>query len=377
MSNPTDPPTPPSAPSSLEQDSIFPGGLKRYLVPGLFVLAVFVALFMRRPAPSVNHPVWSVQGRIFGTTYSVKVRPEKRIQLTQKALHTKIDEVLHHVDMKMSTYKKTSELSRFNQTRSTDPMQVSTDLLHVMMAAKKLHAMTKGAFDVTIGPIVNAWGFGPQKQLKQPKATVLAEAQKRVGMHRIQIDAKKKTIRKAHPRVYTDLSAIAKGFGVDAVSRMLLRLGFRHFLVEVGGEVRAQGHNARGVAWHIGIEKPRDGVRSVQLIVPLQNAAMATSGNYRNYIRVDGRRVSHLIDARTSEPVGHALASVTVVHASCMMADAWATALFVLGPKEGLALAKEKQLAVLFLVPKGTSFVRHSTAAFDALLRTKRKKTRK
>lgn len=359
----------PSSPSRL--DEIFPGGVRRYIVPGIFVLLCFVMLFYRRPKQTTKPASWLLRGRIFGTTWMVKTLLPPKTKHTRKTLQAVLQKALNKVDWQMSTYKKKSELSLFNASTSTSPVKASSALLKVVAASQKVTALSKGGFDVTIGPIVNAWGFGPSKRLKPPKKDVLDTAKKRVGSSKLILDAKAGTLRKTIPSLYVDLSAIAKGYGVDVLAETLAKSGFSNYMVEIGGEVRARGKNDRGIAWRIGVEKPTGGLgQQVQLVIPLRDAAMATSGNYRNYILVNGRRVSHLIDARSASPVAHNLSSVTVVHKHCMMADALATALFVLGPDEGLKLATQKKWAVLFLVPEGKTFVRKASPAFQALLKT-------
>jgi thiamine biosynthesis lipoprotein len=365
------PSSPPSAPHVLDGEATY-GSLKRFVLPGLFVVALFAALLWRRPPASNVRKVqtWMFRGPIFGTSYTVKVILRKAPGLTKHGLHREIKRALHRVNDDMSTYKKDSTLSLFNKAKHTNPMKVSAAMLEVLQEAKRLSTLTGGAFDITIGPIVNLWGFGPTRKLKNPTPAQIQLAKQRVGIDKLVLDTKASTMRKTIPGLYVDLSAIAKGYGVDVVGRRLEAAGFRDYLVEIGGEVRARGTNQRGVSWMIGVEKPQTSqTQTIQLVVPLRDASMATSGNYRNYQMVDGKRVSHLIDARSGTPVANHFSSVTVVHKDCMTADALATALFVLGPKEGLRLAKKHKLSVLFLIPKGKGFIKQATPAFAALLK--------
>ncbi len=343
-------------------------GLRRLIVPSVFVLLCFGLLFYRRPSPAPQHVYWDLKGAIFGTTYLVKLRAPAKGP-SQQALHQRLHKALEAVDWAMSTYKKQSELSRFNASASTDAIKVSDALFRVVAAAQKVSRLSQGAFDITVGPVVNIWGFGPHKTIKPPESAVISAARARVGYQKLVLDAKARTLRKSIPSLYLDLSAIAKGYAVDVLAENLDSIGVLHYMAEIGGEVRTRGVNAQGKIWRIGVERPTDGLdQQVQSVVPLRDAAMATSGNYRNYIMVDGRRVSHLIDARTASPVSHDLASVSVIYADCMMADALATALYVLGPEEGLKLAKAHQWAVLYLVPKGKGFARLASPAFETLL---------
>ncbi|MBK04441.1 MAG: hypothetical protein CL920_20455 [Deltaproteobacteria bacterium] len=366
----TDQPSPSSSSPPLSET--IPGGTRRFILPGIFVLVLFGVLFYRMPRKqATTHSVWHVQGRIFGTTYNIKVIHKTKLP---KGLHMRLKAALQRVDEQMSTYNKKSELSRFNAFKQTTPFKVSAALVQVVSKAHEITKMTGGAFDVTIGPVINAWGFGPKKRIKPPAQDVLDKAKQRVGAAKLTYDNNTHTLRKTRADLYVDLSAIAKGYGVDVVGRELERAGFRDYMVEIGGEVRARGKNPRGIAWRIGIEKPGQGQQQIHTVVPLHNMSMATSGNYRNYITVQGKRISHIIDARTANPITHDLASVSVFHKDCTTADALATALFVLGAKEGLALAETHKLAVAFLVPKGKGFVMRASKTFQALTSPQHKK---
>jgi thiamine biosynthesis lipoprotein len=364
----TSPLSPTPSPLAAEQE---PSPLRRFLIPSAFVLLCFAALFYRQPTKQTQPPAyWTIQGAIFGTSYTVKLRSPKKGALTKEKLAKELHQALDAVDWQMSTYKKQSELSRFNAFQSTETFQASPALFKVIEAAQETSRMSGGAFDITIGPIVNAWGFGPKKLIKPPSTAELNAARARVGYQKLLLDAKKKTLRKMIPSLYVDLSAIAKGYGVDILAEGLERQGIFDYMAEIGGEVRTRGLNAQGQIWRVGIEKPKSGTtQDVHLIVALRDAAMATSGNYRNYIMHDGRRVSHLIDARSASPVAHNLASVSVIHNNCMMADALATALYVLGAEDGLKIAKQHRWAVLFLIPNGSTFQQIASPAFEAYLR--------
>ncbi len=347
---------------------------RRFILPFLFVMALFVVLVARRPAPvDVNESlVWTFRAEAMGTTYTVKVLPpvdtaEGSAEEAAMAVSGAVD----RVNASMSTYVKTSELSRFNQSVSTEPQSVSAELVGVVQAAQNISEATGGAFDVTIGPVINVWGFGPTKTINPPSADALKEAQQWVGWKKLGVDPSNKTLTKAVEKLYVDLSAIAKGYGVDAMGRALEDLGYGNYMVELGGEIRARGKGPNG-DWMIGVERPDGGAQDVGLVLPLRNHSMATSGNYRNFRVVDGKRVSHTMDARTGAPITHHVASVTVVTQDCMQADGWATALLVLGEKEGLELAIKEELAVLFFVGNtdGTTFKEVASPAFQALQST-------
>ena len=224
--------------------------------------------------------------------------------------------------------------------------------------------MTQGAFDITAGPLVNIWGFGPEQDFTVPGEQQINTALRLAGQGKLQLDAAAPALKKAHGGMYIDLSAIAKGFAVDEIAGYLDRQQLDNYLVEIGGEIRARGVNDENRPWQIGIENPVTGQRTVRSIIKLENMAMATSGGYRNYFEKDGISYSHTIDPRTGYPVTHELASVTVLHPSAMLADAWATGLLVLGPEKGYATALENGLAAYFIVHGETGFEEISTPAF-------------
>lgn len=362
----------PNTPSSVSA-----GSYQRFVLPALLILALFTALWWRRPQtpPTTSTPAqpWTFQGRIFGTTYTIKTLPpsSRTSSHTSTHLHSQIKAVLQTVDMQMSTYNKRSELSRFNQHRQTKLFPVSSALVHVVAEAKRISKLTGGAFDVTIGPVVNVWGFGPKKRTTPPDDREITTARQQTGDAKLSFQLSPPALQKTLPHLYVDLSAIAKGYGVDAVALFLEKQGHSRYMVEIGGEVRAKGTNPSNQPWRIGIEKPQDiDQQDIELVIPLHNMSMATSGNYRNFIMVQGKRVPHIIDARTGIPVMHGLASVTVLHPSCMTADALATGMFVLGSNEGLRLAEREKLAVLFLEPQGHRFVSKASTAFQQLIQS-------
>lgn len=306
-------------------------------------------------------------GGTMGTEYHVTVAgltaPEQA-EAAQKA----VEDALESVNAKMSTYLPDSELSRFNRHDSTEPFPVSPETAEVFRIALEVAALSGGAFDPTVGPLVNAWGFGPDDPAAPPTEAETASLRERVGWQKISVGADN-TLRKTRGDVYCDLSAVAKGYAVDQAAAALDGLGLTRHMVEVGGEVRARGENPGGGPWRIGVERPQPDGRAVQEVVLLRDAALATSGDYRNFHEVGGIRVSHTMDPRTGGPVSHSLASASVLHENCARADAFATALMVLGPEEGLAFAEKNGLAVSLMIrePDGAFTIRN-TPAFDAVL---------
>ena len=311
------------------------------------------------------------QGSSMGTTFEVKVVASVLPAQQQQAVREAIQAQLRDINGKMSTYLESSEISRLNRSRETTPHPLSRETFTVLEEALRISRITRGAFDVTVGPLVNAWGFGPLPHPTAPPTTAEIEQLKlRSGWAKIELDPLASTIRKREPALYLDLSAIAKGYAVDRLSETLVAMNFTRHMVELGGEVKTSGRNASGQPWRIAIEKPVSEGRVLQRILPLESLAMATSGDYRNFHQAEGVSISHTIDPRTGRPVRHALASVSVVNASCMRADGYATALMVLGECAGYRLAAGQDLAALFLVRTiDGSFRERETPAFQRLFR--------
>lgn len=333
---------------------------------GLLAAPLLLSLL---PACHRPPPVVELVGPTMGTTYSIKVR-HLPPALSPTTLHTQIDRRLDAIEQTMSTYRPGSELSRFNSHHDTRWHPASTELVHIIRTALEISARSGGAFDVTVGPLVNLWGFGPGIGDDEPPGEdAIRQALRSVGYHHLHVREDPPAIRKDVPGLYVDLSGIAKGYGVDVVAGLLQDLGLSDFLVEIGGELRGQGHSERGGSWRIGIERPDDTRRTAYLVIPLEAMTVATSGDYRNFYESTGRRYSHTIDPRSGWPVTHGLASVTVVHPSATRADAWATALMVLGLEAGLDLARRAGLAAFFIQrdPQG-GFSTAGSPAFEQIV---------
>ncbi len=293
-----------------------------------------------RPGPETV----KFEGRTMGTGYHITIARAQLSEQSRKALKNDIDALLAGINKKMSTYDPDSELSRFNRSTSLKPFPVSFETVHVVRAALEVAKESEGAFDPTIGPLVDLWGFGPPES--PPNAPGLSEIQKAralIGYQKLHVGLDPPTLSKEIPGLRVDLSAIAKGYGVDEVARLLSRRGFPDFLVEIGGEVIARGANPKGRTWRLGIDRPAAGARpgkNFSAYVSLKDSGLATSGDYRNYVLREGKRISHFIDPRTGAPAVHDLASASVIAPSCMEADAAATAVMVLGAQEGKAFLK-------------------------------------
>ena len=303
-----------------------------------------------------------LQGATMGTTYNVKFAPSTSIDNAD--LHDQIDQALVRVNALMSTYDPKSELSLLNQHTSSEPYALSKETRLVIKEAIRLAKSTDGALDVTIGPVVNLWGFGPTKRPDVvPDPQVVADTLMKVGIDKVELtdDA----IIKYEPELFIDLSTIAKGYGVDAVSELLEANGLTDYLVEIGGEMRVAGNKLNGKPWAIAIEKPVSNERAWQSVIEVGNNAVATSGDYRNYYEQDGIRYSHLIDPTNGYPIKHNLVSVSVIHPSAMTADGLATALNVMGTDKAKAYAELNDIAVLLIAKQGDEFVEWQSSAFE------------
>lgn len=311
-------------------------------------------------------PELMLTGLTMGTTYTIKIAdPGAEARATETA--QVIGVLLQQVNNIFSTYREDSELSRFNNNDGSAPFSLSDDLRRVFEISLEVSRQTRGAFDITVGPLVNAWGFGPDNPTHPPTGDEIAALRERIGYEKLTLE--NGALSKARPDVYCDLSAVAKGYGVDCVAHKLDELGIANYMVEIGGEVRTRGTHTAGTPWQIAIEKPVTGQRTVERVVPLSDLSMATSGDYRNFFESNGRRYSHTIDPRTGQPIEHRLASVSVLHAECAWADAYATALNVLGPDDGYALAQRLGLQALFIVRNDDgSFSEKATPTFPSLL---------
>ena len=301
-------------------------------------------------------------GPTMGTWYNVKIQglPES---LSQNAVKQAIDAELNAVNEKMSTWREDSELSQFNQAPVQTPFALSEDTRQVLAISAEVYEASGGAFDITVGPLVNLWGFGPGKQEDTvPDTEDIHRLLQEIGADALQFQGEQ--VNKSRP-VQIDLSAVAKGYGVDKVALRLESLGIRRYMVEVGGEIRVGDAKLSGEPWKIAIEEPQTLQRSIQKVLNLHQVAIATSGDYRNFYEKDGKRYSHTIDPRTGSPVTHPLASVSVIHESCAYADAYATALTVLGPEESLKLAEKLNLAVYLLVKTETGFKALQSESFS------------
>ncbi|MFC3155312.1 FAD:protein FMN transferase [Gilvimarinus japonicus] len=330
---------------------------------------LFLCLLISGCTPSgTERPSVKFSGQTMGTHYHITVvgPASGEFEVNVDALQSAVDEQLVQINQMMSTYIDDSELMQFNREPVNEWVELSEPVMEVLSISEDISQRSYGAFDITVGPLVNLWGFGPQMQPDRvPDPDELAAALARTGHEYLQLDVNRA---RRTANISVDLSAVAKGYGVDWIANFLTDRGFDNFMVEIGGEVRVVGDSPRSTPWRIAIEQPSVLAGGARLALNVDNHAVATSGDYRNYFEVDGVRYSHTINPKTGRPIKHNLASVTVVAETAARADAWATALNVLGPEKGMELANAEQLAVYMIVKDGDGFVDTQSVTFSQLL---------
>jgi thiamine biosynthesis lipoprotein len=308
-----------------------------------------------------------INGMTMGTVYSVTFPSE--FMENKVELETGINSILDNINQKMSTYIGDSELSIINQSTNAEWITISEELFQVIQSAQAISEQTNGAFDITIGAIVNLWGFGSTNALQTiPDPAELDNVLKVSGYKNIQLNAATSSIKKSNTKIKLDLSGIAKGYAVDRITMYLNQHGIDNYLVEIGGEVKAKGLNSMAQPWRIGIEKPLTTTREIQRIISLNNMAMATSGDYRNFFNHEGIRYSHTIDPAKGWPIIYSDISVTVLNKSSMIADALATAIMVMGPEHGFNYAKSQNIPALFIITKDDQLKEFFTDTFIPFL---------
>lgn len=329
------------------------------------LLAGFLFLNLAGCSGSDSNAIQTLYGQTMGTSYNIKYVGSKS---STRAMQLGIDSLLAELNETMSTYLDDSELSQLNENFSTDWIPVSDSLFKVVSRAIEISQLSHGAFDITVGPLVDLWGFGPEARPDQiPDVDVMQATQKVIGYQAVELRSAPAAIRKTEPR-RLDLSAIAKGYGVDLVADYLVQQGVENYLIEIGGEMRLSGLKPDGETWRVAIETPEQAQRQIFKILALTDVAIATSGDYRNYFEVDGQRYSHTIDPATGYPITHSLASVSVLADNCMDADGFATAMMVLGVEQSLALAEQQNLAVLLIEKSADGFIEHTSSQMNTYL---------
>ncbi len=345
--------------------------MKRLILIIIVLLATTGGVIYLNQHKTTQDQLLSISGMTMGTSYHIKLVPTTGQRINLPSLKEQISSRLAGIDNKMSTYKEDSEVSSFNRHSGESWLPISAETMTVISTAQQISQLSDGAFDITIGKLVNLWGFGPTINIDAiPDADAIQALQSQVGYHKLELRQAPAALRKSSNTVYLDLSAIAKGYAVDAIAQLLLDNRINNFMVEIGGEIITHGHKQQQQPWVIGIESPIAGQRSISKKLHLPDVAMATSGDYRNYFEHENARYSHTIDPTTGYPIKHRLASVTVIDRSCMRADALATAIMVMGPDKGLEFARQHRLAIFMLVKQGDHFVEKHSMAFEPYLKS-------
>ena len=303
-------------------------------------------------------------GPTMGSTYSVKYVTGEGVA-ERARLKAETEAILAEVDRQMSTYRTDSVISNFNQAPAGSCLAVPAEMLEVVRAGQALSQESQGAFDLTLEPLLNLWGFGPQARVERvPTAEQLAQARERSGHRHLRIEGQQLC---KDVDLQLDLNSLAAGYTVDRIVGRLLELGVDSYLVDVTGELKAAGKKPDGQSWRIAIEAPRDDQRVAQRVLQLDGYGVSTSGDYRNYFEENGVRYSHTLDPQTGAPITHKLAAVTVVDPSTLQADGLSTLLMVLGPIKGPEYAEQAGIAAFFVTREGEGFVTRSTAVFEQL----------
>ncbi len=341
------------------------------------ILIVFIIFLLNCSRKKELNNFISFNGYTMGTFYNIKIVDHRNLKVFNSELKVKeikqdISDLLLKINNQMSTFKPDSELSCFNSYNKVDWFSVSLDTAKVIAQSLDVSEKSNGAFDVTVAPFVNLWGFGPKKnEYKIPTDELIEKSKKYIGYKKISVRFSPPSVKKEKPEIFCDLSGIAKGFAVDKVANYFDSIGITNYLVEIGGEIKVRGKNKDGDSWKIGIATPTS-KPGIQKIISLENSSMATSGDYRNYFEENGVRYSHTIDPRTGKPILHKLASVTIIHDLCMYADAMATAIDVLGPEQGYDLALKENLPVFLIIREENGFIERISPEFKKILLKKK-----
>lgn len=310
-----------------------------------------------------------LDGKTMGTFWRVSVINVDEAKAQE--LRQKVQAQLDADDRLLSTWKNDSALMRFNHSPSTTPWPVSEAMADIVTLSLRIGAKTHGAMDITVGPLVNLWGFGPDKQpVKTPDMQQIAAAKARSGLQHLTVinQADKQFLQKDIPDLFVDLSTVGEGYAADHLARLMEQEGISRYLVSVGGALVSRGMNAEGQPWRVAIQKPTDRENAVQAIVDINGHGISTSGSYRNYYELDGKRISHVIDPQTGRPIDHKLVSVTVIAPTALEADGWDTGLMVLGPKRAQDVVREQGLAVYMIIKEGEGFKTWMSPQFRAFL---------
>ena len=331
----------------------------------ILMLFILIGCFGDQKEPSTV----SISGQTMGTTYNVTV-VDNPLSLSKEDLKKRIEETLNEVNEKMSNWYDQSEISTINNDKRGKPIDLSQELFDVINISTDIHNRSNGAFDITAAPLINLWGFGPNKsERKIPSVLEVKAALELVGQTKLlKLIPGLNQLKKRNPEVSINLSAIAKGYGIDRVASTLKEQKIQNFLVEIGGDLITSGTNKNGKPWSIGIEAPKIESQIVQSVIKIKDQAMATSGDYKNFFEKNGIRYSHIIDPKTGYPIRHKTLSVTVLAESAALADGWATAMLVLGNNDGIIVANKLKIPVFFISSHEETFITSGSDEFKKIV---------
>lgn len=341
-----------------------------------FRASVLAALFFltacdsSTPVAKVETPAATVlEGKTMGTFWRVSIMNVDKDRASE--LRDKIQSQLDADDQLLTTYKNDSALMRFNLSNSTSPWPVNPAMADIITESLRVGYKTNGAMDITVGPLVNLWGFGPAKQpLREPDQAQIDDARARTGLQHLTVINQygQQYLQKDIPDLYVDLSTVGEGYAADHLAKLMSQEGIARYLVSVGGALVSRGMNASDKPWRVAIQKPTDQQEAVQAIVDINGHGISTSGSYRNYYELDGKRISHVIDPQTGRPIEHKLVSVTVVAPTALEADAWDTGLMVLGTEKAKEVVRQEGLAVYMIFKEGEGFKTWMSPQFQSYL---------
>lgn len=337
-----------------------------HTLSGLFVyygLALFLALSM---AGCSEQAIQKLQGAAQGTTYHISYWSESPVD--GKDIKKAIENEFAVIDKMLSNYRPDSTIETFNSTENTDSFAAGTEIVSLVRVARTVHQASGGCYDLTIKPLFDLWGFRDDKQTI-PQETAILKTLTQIGMNHLEIIDDTR-LRKKQAGLKVDLSSIAQGYSVERISQILMQKGIKNYLVEIGGELKTNGHKPDMQSWRIAVERPLPGEQALHKVITMAKDlpfAVMTSGTYRHYFDENGVRYSHILDARTGRPVSHDLVSVTVIHPDPILADAWSTALLCLGQKDGMAAANNEKIAALFIRQQGNELIESRSDSLNAL----------
>lgn len=334
-------------------------GLKIGKIPGLL-------LWLALSTGCTEHPIHKLQGFAQGTSYHISFWSEAPIN--KEEIKAAVDSEFGRLDLLLSNYRPDSTIEQFNQVKNTESREVGSEIVSLVRTAAAVHKASGGCYDLTIKPLFDLWKFNTDKP-QIPDQAAVRQTLNLIGMDELEV-VDDTHLRKKQPGLQVDLSSIAQGYSVESIARILEQKGIRHYLVEIGGELKTRGHKPDSRPWRIAVEKPLPGEQMLQKVMTMPTEtplAIMTSGTYRHYFDDSGKRYSHILDARTGYPVTHDLVSVTVAHADPIQADAWSTALLCLGREEGLRTANAQAIPALFIEHKNNQLVESRSDPLNAL----------